>query len=137
MNIIKEYPPNYAILKKKFSLKENDVIVFTYGSTIYNPSGRELDDHIIIHEQVHERQQTEIGIEEWWDKFVKDPQFRLDQELEAYAVQYAYAKPLLNSKGKKIFLNSIASFLSGSMYGNILTHQEAESKIRHKAKTYE
>ena len=134
MNIVKAFPPNYAKVRKAFPEIRGRQIVFCWGNKIYNPSGGEVMEHIVVHEMVHRKQQGD-KIEEWWDKYLADKQFRFDQELEAYATQYAFAKPLLNTKGIALFLGVIATDLSGSMYGNLVPYEKAATMIRHKADT--
>lgn len=130
MNTSNDLPPNYDQIAAAFDLSDITP-VFTYGDTMYNVQ-EPLPEHLIAHERVHSRQQT--NPEEWWDRYLRDPEFRLSQEVEAYGAQYAYACQHLPNKALKLFLFSIASDLSGAMYGNILTHGKAQSMIRRAAK---
>lgn len=132
MKILLENPPNIEELKKLFALDASKA-VYAYNDIIYNPEALPLQDHIIIHEDVHFKQQEEVGgAENWWRRYIDDVQFRLDQELEAYGVQYQFIKnhPAIKSKNKEAFLDKIASDLSGSVYGNIIDHNEAKCKIK-------
>ncbi len=135
MEIKQEKPPNYEAICKVLTPGED--AVFTYGSTLYCPHLKDMSriqDHLLVHEEVHVKQQT--NPEEWWDRYLKDPAFRLEQELEAYATQYAFVdKKNILYKWKKHFLGKLAMDLSSPMYGNILSYGEAESKIRNTAKT--
>ena len=137
MNIAHSYPPNFKKIVEAFNLKrDNDrQPVFTYGTTLYNPSGAEIPQHLLTHEEVHSRQQgkTDAGAEAWWDKFIADPAFRLEQELEAYGFQYLYAKRHFASKHRAQLLHSLASDLSSPAYGSMLSYGEAASKIRNAA----
>lgn len=135
MIIREEYPPNIKEIEKVFDIKDRKDLVFTYGDKLYNPYKIKLVPHLIIHETVHSEQQKDP--KEWWDKYLKDPDFRLEQELEAYAKQYAYAKPQLNAKGQELFLEKISFDLSSEVYGNIVSYQKAESDIRRIAKSME
>ena len=130
--IINEYPPNYEEIKKVFDI-ENENVIFTYGENIYNPKKLEIHNHLLIHEYVHSKQQKETGIKDWWEKYLADKIFRLEQETKAYQAQYRYAKEFLNDEGRKIFLDSIASDLSSKIYGNMISHSKAETLIRKKA----
>lgn len=132
MKIKNEYPPNYKEIAQVFDLSGKKPI-FTYGDTIYNPHGSTIEPHLEVHEQVHVEQQGDDP-KGWWDKYLVDPQFRLNQELEAYGKQYQYAKEHLPNKALKHFLFLIASDLSSEMYGSLLSHNEAESKIRNQAR---
>lgn len=121
-------PPNYDEIAHHFDLRGKDV-VFTYGNTLYNPGGNKIEEHLMMHEEVHAEQQKVPH--KWWKQYLKDSKFRLEQELEAYAVQYRYASEMIRDKNRLYnFLNRIASDLAGPIYGNVLTQGEAESKIK-------
>lgn len=132
-----EYPPNFSEIESQFtyegqSLKGKDV-VFTYYPHIYVPSGRELPPDLQVHENIHLHQQEEMTVKVWWMRYLKDPDFRLEQELEAYGAQARFWKPW----GNKMFRFKVMDFardLSSDAYGNIISFAEAESKIRNVAK---
>lgn len=98
--------------------------VFTYGDTIH--SKYPLTSDVLAHELVHVRQQTEMGKDVWWNRYWTDPQFRLDQEAEAYREQYRTVCNLIadrNNRSKALLF--YAQSLSGSMYGMIVSRGEA------------
>jgi hypothetical protein len=138
MKIVRELPPNYEEICK--TLSPSDKTVFAYGDTLYAPGIKddtEIQDHLMIHEETHQRQQGD-DVEGWWIKYIADPEFRLSQELEAYGNQYAFvSKKDMLAIHRKNFLERIAADLASPMYGNILSLQEAESKIRNRAKEVE
>lgn len=134
MKEVKDYPPNIEKIRKSLSPREG--YCFTYGDTIYNPSGNKIEPHLMVHESVHEIQQG-TDPEAWWDNYIASIEFRFNQELEAYAAQYRFAKEQLPSKLSAKFLTAIASDLSSENYGSICTLAVAESKIRNKAKQFE
>jgi len=125
-----EYPPNYKIIKKAFNLGEHENVIFTYGDTLYVPQGEKtkLDKPLMAHEEVHSRQQQEIGASWWWDRFLSEPPFRLSQELEAYREQY---KAMQNMPAKKRagYLTHIAHDLSSEIYGSLMSFEEAVAVI--------
>src|SRR5258708_5588964 len=87
-------PPNIEDIRKVFPDLQKGT-VFTYGDTIYAPdiySEAQIESHIHVHEDVHARQQQ--NPEEWWAKYLSDPNFRLSQELEAYGEQFRYVQSL-------------------------------------------
>lgn len=130
MEIVNEFPPNIEKIKAKFGDKEISHAVFTYGDKIYNPQKFDIQDHVVAHEQVHRIQQEEIGVEAWWDKYLNDSKFRLEQELEAYSVQYRFIRSRFNNKSAKWFLEVISRDLSSPMYGNIVSSFQASTMIR-------
>lgn len=134
MEVKRELPPNYEEICK--TLSPNDKTVFTYGQTLYVPhipEDMELPPDLMVHEEIHAKQQTNPV--EWWNKYLSDQDFRFSQELEAYAAQWNYVNNLeVKRAGKEKFLDMIARDLSGEMYGNLFSHGEAQSKIRSSAK---
>lgn len=132
MKEIKEYPPNYEELKRYFPLNLPDYVpLFPYGDAIYNPSQREIPEDVMYHEEIHSQQQKNYGIPElWWKQYCLDPQFRLDQELEAYHKQWKWVKKKLGNKASKECLEELSNNLSSPLYQLNLTISEAETKIR-------
>ena len=130
MKIVKAYPPNYEEICNAIpGVRGNEGIVFTYGDTVYSPSTTDLVDHLHQHESVHVNQQKQMGRDEWWSKYLADPAFRLQQELQAYRVQYKVVFKKQNWRNTEELLTSISKDLSSAMYGNILTYQEARTLI--------
>lgn len=130
MEVIYDKPPIYDKVAAAFNIKDDSTVIFTYGNKLFVPGGRRLvlDKPLMRHEETHARQQKITGIEEWWERFLVDPAFRLSQELEAYREQYrAMASlPLGTVVG---YLEHICADLSGEMYGNMLTADEAKAVI--------
>jgi len=127
MEIVFDFPPNIEELRKHFTLK--DTIVFTYGNKLHNPGRGNIDEHLMIHEKTHSRQQ-DIDPAGWWEKYIKDPKFRVMQEVEAYRNQY---KSFVKGKDRNkifLFLHGIAVDLSSGIYGNALSYEEAKQLIK-------
>lgn len=129
MKIVKEYPPNYDEIAKKFTLHKG--IVFTYGNILYNPDWGYIDEALIKHEETHMRQQAEIGVEKWWELYLLFADFRCSQEVEAYQNQYREIKKTVKDRNKlDKALRWLAMQLSHEMYGNVMTFQEARLAIK-------
>ena len=129
MAIIKAYPPNYKEIKKVFK-DLPDSAIFTYGSVIYAPNN-DLNPILMRHEEIHSQQQKEMGVEKWWDRYLRDANFRLSQEVEAFQQEYRLAKKLIkdrNSLARLLF--SMAKNLSAPMYGKIISYQQAFEAIK-------
>lgn len=131
MKIVNSFPPNIQSIKSKFKI-DGKPVVFTYGSTIFNPKGATIPDHIVHHEEVHERQQNKIdgGPEFWWKKYLDDPQFRLAQELDAYREQYRFVRQKYGRQQARQILRIIAKDLSCEIYGNIISYTDALALIK-------
>lgn len=130
MKIVVGKPPVWDRADKAFDLTGDEI--FAWGNTIYNPSGNWLPPWLIEHEKVHRAQQGE-DVEGWWDVYLTDPQFRLEQEMEAHQVEYkAYCKRFKSRDQRVLYLDMIAGRLASPMYGNVISKQEAVMRIRGK-----
>lgn len=128
MKIVKDYPPNIAAIREKFDLRGKNV-VFTYGDKLYVPSGAGIPDNLMKHEETHTKQQGK-DVEGWWDRYLVDNQFRLEQEVEAYQAQYKYVVENGASRQvKRDFLQYIARDLSGPIYGHVVSFEQAKQLI--------
>lgn len=129
MRIAYTFPPNYAEICRRIpAVKLRPTIIFTYGDTLYNPGRGLIPDHLMAHEETHAREQAEMGIDEWWDQYLASPQFRLEQELKAYRVQYRVAAALPRHMRKTLLLK-ISADLGGPMYGKIVDKEQARKLI--------
>lgn len=128
MKIVNERPPIYDGATAVFGTIP-DSVVFAYGDTIYNPSGQSLSEDIIAHEEIHELQQGENPAA-WWEAYLSDAEFRLDQELAAYRHQYRFMlKNEPDREKRNLALLHFAKSLSGPIYGNLMSRDEAMSQI--------
>lgn len=119
-------PPNYERIRAVFDVRPTTI--FTYGNTIYVPGGGELDYPLRMHERTHVLQQAAFpgGPEMWWNRYLDDPAFRLEQELEAYRNQYR----AMSRSERERNIRRIAGDLSSPLYGNVVTFDEAKMLIR-------
>lgn len=129
MVIVQALPPNYDLIARKFYIANNPRIVFTYGDRLYNPGGGPIDDHLLVHEKIHEQQQLTMGVDEWWKIYIEDPEFRLTQEVEAYRAQYSFLKEHYSRAYRRKVLDHICSDLSSPIYGNIVSKKQAKDLI--------
>lgn len=127
-------PPNlYESLRAAFgpSVDFNKGTVFTYGQTIY--SKIMPDTPLLEHERVHVVQQMTFpgGPDSWWHEYIRDPDFRLSQEVEAYHIQYTTAASMTKDRNRLFkYLHSLATALSSDMYGGLLSTNEAMNAIK-------
>lgn len=120
MKIVTAYPPNYDAIVAAFPEVKNQVFVlFTYGDTIYNPSGKEVPFYTLEHEAIHELQQMGMGPRVWWDRFLAEPDFRFEQELDAYRKEYqVFCRAHKDRNERSAFVRYLAQNLAGPLYGN-------------------
>lgn len=132
MKILIADPPNIEAIKARFAIRPEDRVIFTYGDTIYNPGGHPIEQNpdLIAHEEVHTRQQGSDPAG-WWERYLIDDSFRLNQEIEAYRVQYRKFKTMTRDRQAIALLaHNIAKVLSGHIYGNIIDYYEARQRIK-------
>jgi len=130
MKIKHKRPPNYDKIIEHFpAVADMPGVIFTYEDILYVPSGNNIPDHLMKHEETHQRQQTEMGAEVWWQYYFENPSFRLTQEVEAYRNQYAHIKKHSNRQGRRQLLQQLAKDLSRPMYGNLVSKDEAKRLI--------
>lgn len=133
-------PPNFKAIAKAFpAVLERKDVVYTYGGIMFNPGDIEIDEPFGLHEACHSLQQEKLGkgaegADKWWKKFIKDPEFRKEQELEAFAVQYRrYCELQPNRDRRARYLHKIAMNFASPIYGNMVSQQEAVKLIRQHA----
>ena len=125
--IVQAFPPNIDEIRARFNPPPGTV--FAYGDTIYSPARVDLPADLVAHEKVHFTQQAAAGgPEAWWRRYIDDPEFRLDQELEAYRVQYGTLADLPRPERRRR-LAAICGQLASSMYGSIVTKEQARRLI--------
>lgn len=129
MRIIVDYPPNYEQICAAIpGVKDRRGVVFTYNGCLYNPGDGNIAPELMAHEQTHAMQQQHN--KNWWGQYLHDVDFRLEQELEAYRVQYAYAKTHSDRAYRRKLLAFISKDLAGPIYGNLLSKAQAKGLIK-------
>lgn len=125
MLIIKQPPKIYKLIKNKFKVQYEDVVI-AYYPNIYVKEGK-LPFHKLTHEKVHLERQKEIGVEEWWNRYLNIPMFRLDEELRAYRAEI---KDIIESNMSKVYkeelIEQLLKDLTGEMYGSIIDYDTAK-----------
>jgi hypothetical protein len=108
--------------------------LFTWGNTIYHdppPAGmrHSLSPDILCHEKVHSLQQKAMGAGPWWKLYLESAEFRLEQEVEAYRAQYAFACQHYPQNARRSMLRRIAGDLASPMYGGLCKREAARDLI--------
>lgn len=115
--------------------------VFAYGDTIYNPGAVNLPPDILAHEMVHIGQQknSRKEAELWWGKYLRDPEFRVSQEVEAYGKQlwFICQDKKINKQIQFNVLKRFAEILSGPMYAECVSFYKALELIKEEAKKHD
>lgn len=129
MEIKVAYPPNWLEIQ---TLNPPSDAVFCFGSDIYNPSDGNIPEDVIFHESVHSERQG-INPRIWWDKYIHDPNSRLEEEVFAYGGQFAFIKRHYPTHSHKGALFDLSNNLC-SIYGLQLSYAQASNLIRWTAK---
>lgn len=127
-----EKPPVWDDAFKVFGFDPSNT-VFTYGDVLYNPGRIEIPDHLLVHEETHAQQQqyNDTVAKIWWQRYIADPVFRVDQEVEAYGAQYNFICHKVKDKNARFRnLHMMAQWLSGEMYGSAVSYTDALRRIR-------
>jgi hypothetical protein len=108
-------------------------VVITYGSRLFAPMVRYIPEDLLRHEETHSAQQG-ANPDGWWDRYLTDPFFRIQQEAEAYGAQYKFVCEKVKDRNRRYqFLMAISIQLAGPMYGSVITRSAAEKMIKSKA----
>lgn len=132
MKILIEKPPIWDEAHRHFEI-DDSMTIYTWGDIIYNPAGIEIGGDLIAHENQHRLQQIRYqgGKEKWWDDYFDNPQFRADQEAQAYAAQYDYYCSQTKDRNERYrLLNILATSMSSPLYKLYLTKDACINLIR-------
>jgi hypothetical protein len=129
--VVKARPPMFAEMDAAFHVAGKRVL-FAYGDAIYNPEGVQVTRELLVHESVHLVRQQDIGVEEWWRRYIAEPQFRADEELLAHRAEYREfcSNPANGRNARRLYLRSLATRLASALYGSVMTFEEARRWIR-------
>jgi hypothetical protein len=132
LEVVKEYPPNIDKIDAALHVRKQVGIIYAYGGKIYAPdSSNDLSYDLHEHERVHFQQQERYGgSEAWWDRYLSDVQFRLDQEVEAYRAQLAYVDAHFGRTSRRHARDYICSTLASAMYGNLVSKKQAAALLQ-------
>ena len=131
INFSKEIPPVYEKCKEQFEVDWDKGVIITYGDTIY--CKYDITPDKIAHEVTHIFQQFGIKKEDWWEQYLTNDRFRKEMEIEAYKNEFDWVYKNIKCKNKRFQMaNNMALDLSGYMYGNMMTRNEALVAINYR-----
>lgn len=132
MKVLVAYPPMFEEIAAVFPQARKPGVVFTWGNMIYNPSDTSIAPQIMAHESVHSQRQGQTfdEIAAWWKRYLHEPRFRLEEELEAHRAEYRAFKSWAKDRNDIAReLHTIAARLSSQLYGGLLTYGQARRFI--------
>lgn len=129
MRIVNERPPVWEAACALWPIADKKVI-FCWGDIIYNPNGAVVGPSLVAHEKVHRDRQGD-RVEAWWERYLTDARFRLDEEIPAHQAEYDWFKKSLKNRDQiALELLYIAEKLASPIYGNLVSVQRAVGLIR-------
>lgn len=131
MRIEVGYPPVYDRICESIGTP-SPTTVYTWGDIIYSPAGEDIiTPDLRAHEERHRDQQIAVGgPEAWWERYLADPEWRAEQELDAYRAQYRFMKRHVRDRNALVwFRREIAGILSGPLYGRVMSGSRAYEAI--------
>ncbi len=123
-------PPNFEAIAAVIPAARRPNVYFTYGETVFMAStGMTLTPSLEAHEKMHcIRQQGDP--ETWWRRWLAEPEYRLAEELAGHQAEWMTIKMLGKSRNDRRFhLRQIAERLSGALYGNLVSFEDAKRLI--------
>lgn len=124
IEVIHEKPEIYERLHRTFNVEWDKGIIIAYNGKIYckfNPPPQK-----IYHESIHLNEQEKLGNEIWWEMYITNDKFRLDEELKAYRAEVRFIRKAIKNRNDAFeMIRRIAHDLSSQIYGNIISKDEA------------
>jgi len=125
VKIIQEYPPNFKAIDEAFHVYGKPVI-YAYGNCVYNPKNVEIHPALMEHETVHCIRQNQTSVDEWWEKYIANPSFRLAEEVLAHRAEYLWQCRGVPRQRRRQLLKTTAARLAHPLYGKLVTVKEAK-----------
>lgn len=134
MRVVAERPPNWDEIVVAFpEAAASSHVIFAWGDAIYNPSGVPIDRHLMAHEALHglEQHPREGGPAAWWRRYIDDPAFRVEQEVEAYRRQLrSFASWTRDRERVHRYAMQLAGMLASPIYRGAITQMQAYRRIK-------
>lgn len=134
--IVSGRPPNFNKIISVFPAGAKNSTIFAYSPYIYVSGKPELSPALNAHENVHiSRQEIYTGgAEAWWDRYLTDKNFRLEEELIAHCAEYDYLMKFGSRSERRNALKVVSARLSGPLYHLGLSPKQAAKLIEEKLK---
>lgn len=127
MKLLRAYPPNFSDIVRTFPGARGQGVMFTYGGTLYVPGGTHLvTPALLAHEQAHSVRQLGLHPADWWNIYLVDKIFRLEEELVGHRAEYQHLLKQFTGKFLDQHVRHVCERLSGPLYGRMMSYGEAE-----------
>lgn len=126
MQIVVSYPPMIDEIDAKFRVKRRHGIIYSWGDTIFNPSGVHIRPELIAHEEAHGARQRNADLKAWWELYIESPSFRLAEETPAHVAELRYLVDHAPSRQlRRGALKYVAQRFAALLYGPMITVSKA------------
>lgn len=124
MRVLYLHPPNFAAINRAFKVRGKPII-FCYAERIYNPQRIKIPPELFAHEAVHQARQGDDP-ERWWDRYIRDQDFRLAEEVPAHQAEYrCLCARNADPSWRALAAERIAERLASPLYGSMIDFAEA------------
>ncbi len=128
IKITNQKPDIYERLHEVFGVEWDNGLIIANKTGIHCKF--ELPPEKIAHEATHLRQQENVDIDEWWNRYILDKDFRLEMEIEACREEVNYIQAAYRDRNRRArMIHQVAVSLSSKMYGNMISYAEAKKAI--------
>jgi hypothetical protein len=86
-------PPLFDEIVKVFPKATEYGVIFAWGDTIFNPSGIGISNPLRCHEEIHGERQRIKGVENWWQDYLTNQNFRYAEEVLSHIAEYRAQLP--------------------------------------------
>lgn len=124
--IVRAYPPNIEAIAKVYPNAMGKGVIFSYGDRLFNPTAVQIPKQLIAHEGEHGRRQEAAGVEAWWNRYLTDRLFMLDEEIYAHHAEWKCALRHIGPGA----IRAVAQRLAGPLYGNVISYEQALRAIQ-------
>lgn len=132
MTVVLVAPPIMERAVAKFGEPCREAI-FCWGYEIRNPADISIDDFLVVHERVHSIRQHEIGIEEWWERYLTDDDFRIEEEVLAHRAEYEHRigkHQAQHRRMRRFYMNQTIERVRNPMYRYRLSAGDARRRLK-------
>jgi hypothetical protein len=128
--VVNQLPPNFEAILAVLPQAAEPGVMFAYGDRVYFPNGgKTITRELEAHEAIHLIRQSKYpgGPDAWWDKYLKDKDFRFKEEVLSHRAEYAmFCRRHLCQVKRAAALKQIAGRLASDLYGSLVTQAGAE-----------
>jgi len=127
------YPPIIDELEKVFGPLKGREILYSWGTTIYNPMAVPVHGQFFAHEGTHGMRQLAPGmsIETWWKLYMEERDFRLNEEMLAHIAEYQAFCILHKDRNlRAVYLDKVARKFVSPLYKFDVTYKDAKEFLR-------